>query len=77
MRPQIEKPEIQNQRLDLMGITKPGENRGLPGTGPGLDHQYEAGRVFGWSWNRTKPFFWSKPGSLAGYRDRLLTLGGG
>jgi len=32
------------------------------------------GRVFGRVWNRTKPFYQSKPGPLAGYPDPLLTL---
>ena len=57
-----------------MGRAKPGETRGLMGTGPGSDHQEAAGRVFGRVWNRTKVFSQSKPGPLAGYPDTLLTL---
>ena len=68
------KPETQNRRLDPTGIAKPGETRGLTGTGPGLARQESAGRVFGRFWNRTDPFLRSKPGPLAGYPDPLLTL---
>ena len=57
-----------------MGLAKPGETRGLTGTGPGLARQESAGRVFGRFWNRTDPFLRSKPGPLAGYPDPLLTL---
>jgi len=68
------KPEMQNRRLDPTGLAKPGETRGLTGTGPGLARQESAGRVFGRFWNRTDPFLRSKPGPLAGYPDPLLTL---
>jgi len=68
------KPETQNRRLEPTGIAKPGETRGLTGTGPGLARQESAGRVFGRFWNRTDPFLRSKPGPLAGYLDPLLTL---
>ena len=68
------KPETQNRRLEPTGLAKPGETRGLTGTGPGLARQESAGRVFGWFWNRTDPFSRSKPGPLAGYPDPLLTL---
>jgi len=57
-----------------MGLAKPGETRGLTGTGPGLACQESAGRVFGRVWNRTDPFLRSKPGPRAGYPDPLLTL---
>jgi len=46
----------------------------LTGTGTGLARQESPGRVFGSFWNRTEPFFRSKPGPLAGYLDPLLTL---
>ena len=68
------KPETQNRRLEPTGLPKPGEARGLTGTGPGLAHQESVGRVFGRFWNRTDPFLRSKPGPLAGYPDPLLTL---
>ena len=68
------KPETQNRRLQPKGLAKPGETRGLTGTGPGLARQDSAGRVFGRFWNRTDPFLRSKPGPLAGYPDPLLTL---
>ena len=60
--------------MEPTGLAKPGKTRGLTGMGMGLAHQEAAGRVFGWVWNRTEPFFWSKPGPLAGYPDPLLTL---
>jgi len=68
------KPETQNRRLEPTGLAKPGETRGLMGTGPGLARQESAGRVSGRFWNRTDPFLRSKPGPLAGYPDPLLTL---
>jgi hypothetical protein len=68
------KPETQNRRLEPTGLAKPGETRGLTGTGPCLARQESAGRVFGWFWNRTDPLLPSKPGPLAGYPDPLLTL---
>jgi hypothetical protein len=40
------KPETQNRRLELTGVVKPGESRGLTGTGPGFARQESAGRVF-------------------------------
>jgi len=48
------------------------QTQGLTGKGPGLDRQEAAGQVSGRFWNRTKPFFWSEPGQLAGYPDPLL-----
>src|SRR5882757_6105835 len=68
------KPKTQNRRFDPTGLAKPGETRGLTGTGPGLARQESAGRVFGRFWNRTDPFLRSKPGPLVGYPDPLLTL---
>ena len=68
------KPGTQNRRLEPTGLAKPGETRGLTGTGPGLACQESAGRVFGRFWNRTDAFLRSKPGPLAGYPDPLLTL---
>jgi len=44
------------------------------GTGTGLARQQAQDRVFGRAWNRTEPFFRSKPRQLAGYPDPLLTL---
>ena len=70
------KPETQNRRLEPTGLAKPGETRGLKGTGPGLARQESAGRVSGGFWNRTDPFLRSKPGPLAGYPDPVLTLDG-
>ena len=69
------KPETRNRRLEPTGLAKPGETRGLTGTGPGLARQESAGLVLGRFWNRTDPFLRSKPGPLAGYPDPLLTLG--
>jgi hypothetical protein len=66
-------PETQNRRLEPTGLPKPGETRGLTGTGPGLARQESAGRVFGRFWNRTDLFLRSKPVPLAGYLDPLLT----
>jgi len=57
-----------------MGVTKPGKTCGLMGTGPGLARQEAACRVFGQFWNRTEPYFQSKPRPLVGYPDPLLTL---
>ena len=57
-----------------MGLAKPGRTRGLMGTGTGLACQEALGRVIGWVWNRTEPFFRSKPGPLVGYPDPLLKL---
>jgi hypothetical protein len=68
------KPKTQNRRFDPTGLAKPGKTHQLTGTGTRLGHQESAGRVFGWVWNRTDPFLRSKPGPLAGYPDRLLTL---
>ena len=68
------KPETQNWRLELTGLAKPGKTCGLTGTGTGLARQEAPGRVFEQVWNRTEPFFRSKPGPLADYADLLLTL---
>ena len=65
---------MQNRRLDQMGLAKPGETRGLTGTGPGLARQESAGQVFGRFWNRTNQFLRFKPGLLVGYLDPSLTL---
>jgi hypothetical protein len=77
MQPEIETPENRNQRLQMTDLTKPGTTCRLTGTGPGLACQDPAGQVLGRFWNRTKPFFQSEPGPLAGYPDLLLTLLGG
>jgi len=45
MRPQIEKPEMQNSILDQTGLAKPGKSHGLPGRGPVLDSQEATGLV--------------------------------
>jgi len=68
------KSETQNRRLESTGLAKPSETRVLTGTGPGLGHQESAGLGCGRIWNRTDPFLRSKPGTLAGYPDLLLTL---
>jgi len=65
---------MENLRLELMGLAKPSETRGLMGTGRGFARQESAGRVFGRVRNRTDLFLWSKPGPLACYPDPLLTL---
>jgi len=70
----MEQPKMQNRRLDLTGPAQPGITHGLTGTGPGLDRQKAADRVFGRFWNGTKQFFRPKPGQLVGYPDLLLTL---
>jgi len=74
MRPEIELPEYRNRRLEPTGLATPGKTRGLTGTGPGLARQDAGGRVFGQVWNRSKPFYRSEPGPLAGYPDPLLIL---
>jgi len=56
MRPEIEKPETQNQRLNTKGLAKPNVTRLLMGAGPGFDRQEAAGRVFGWFWNQPNHF---------------------
>jgi hypothetical protein len=58
----------------MTGLAKPGETRGLTGTGPGLASPESVDRVFRRFWNRTDPFLRSKLGPLAGYPDPLLTL---
>jgi len=68
------KPATGNQRLELIGLAKPGETCGLTVPGPVLARQDSPDRDFGWVWNRTDLFFWSKPRLLAGYPDPLLTL---
>jgi len=68
------KPETQNRRLEPPGVAKPGETRGLTGTGPGFTRQDPAVRVIGRFLNRTDLFLRSKPGPLASYPDPLLTL---
>jgi hypothetical protein len=69
-------PEMQKRILEPTGLCKPGKDPRLTGIGQDLAHQEAAGQVFGRYWNRTKPFFRSKPGPLAGYPDPLLTLDG-
>jgi hypothetical protein len=61
-------------RLEPTDLAKPGKSRRLTGTGTGFARQEALVRVFGLFWNRTEPFFWSKPGPLGGYPDPLLTL---
>jgi len=73
----IEQREMQNRRLDPTGLAKPGETRGSPGMGPGLDRKQPAVCVFGRFWNRTELFFRSKPRPLADYPDPLLTPAAG
>ena len=62
--------------MEPTGLAKPGETRGLMGTGSGLARQESAGRVFGRVWNRTDSSLQSTPGPLAGYPYPLLTLDG-
>lgn len=64
---------MRTHRLDPTGLATPGETPGLMGTGPGLDCQEAAGRVFGRFWNWTNPFLRSKPRPQAGYPDLLVT----
>jgi hypothetical protein len=64
---------MQNHILEPTGLAKPGETRGLTGTGPGLARQESAGRVFELVWNRTDIYLKSNMGPLAGYPDPLLT----
>jgi len=68
------KPQTQNGTFDPMGRGKPGDTRGLMGTGPGLVLHNAAGRVFGWFWKWTELVFQSKPGPQAGYPYPLRTL---
>jgi len=56
------KPETQNRRLELTGQAKGGEIRRAIGTCPGMPHADSTGRVFGWVWNLTDPFWQSKSG---------------
>jgi len=58
----------------MTGLAEHGETHGLPGMGPGLDRQEAVGCVFRRLWNRTEPFFRSKPRPLAGCPDPSLTL---
>ena len=51
MRPEIEKPEMQNLTLELTGPAKPGKTCGLMGTGPGLARQDSVGQISGRFWN--------------------------
>jgi len=71
------KPEMQNRRLELAGLAKPGKTRWLTGTSLGLACQVAVARVFGLVWNQTDPFLQSKHGPLACYPDPLLTLHAG
>jgi hypothetical protein len=74
MRLYIVKPKTHNQRLEPLGLAKPGKSCGLMGKGPGLAPQAVEGRVFGRVWNRAVPFSRSKPGLLGGYPHLLLKL---
>jgi len=47
---------MQNRRLELTGLAKPGEIRGLTGTSPGGDRQVSAGRNAWWFPTRTRAF---------------------
>jgi len=68
------KLEMQNRRLEPIGIAKRGKTRRLTGTGPDLAHQLSARRGFGQVWNLTNLFLRSKPRLLGRYPDPLLTL---
>jgi hypothetical protein len=67
------KPEMQNRRLELTVLAKPGETRGLRGLGPGLARQESAGRDIGRFWSRTDLFLRSKPGPIADTSDQNAT----
>jgi hypothetical protein len=43
--------------MEPTGLAKPGQTRRLTGTGTGLARQEALGRVLGWVWYRTEPFF--------------------
>jgi len=68
------KPEMQNPRLDPLGLAKPGDTHWLTGRGPGLPHQESEVRVFRLVWNWTDPFLRLKPEPQAAYLEQLLTL---
>ena len=67
-------PKMQNCRLELTGLPKPGETCGLMDTDPGLAWHDSVCWFFRRVWNLTDTFLRSKPGPLAGYPDSLLTL---
>ena len=73
MQQQLEKPEMQNRRLELESQAKPNNTPRMMGMGPGLTHHEVVGRVIWPVLNRTKLFLWSHPGMLAGYLQPLLT----
>jgi len=56
---------MQNQRLELTGLAKPGKSHGLTGTRLGLAGQKAGGQVSGVVWDRSDPFLGSKPGPIA------------
>jgi len=68
------KPETQNRRLELTGLAKASQTRGLTGTDAGLAPQKSVGQVIGRVWNRSDLFLRCKPGPLACYPDHLVTL---
>jgi len=68
------KSETQNQRLELMALTRPNKTRRLAGVCPALAHQEAVGWVDGRVWNLTDRFWRSKPSLLAGHSDLLQTL---
>ena len=68
------KHKTQNWRLELTGLAKPSITHRVTGMGPALARQEVAGQVFARVCIRTDPFLLSKPRSLAGYPDPLLTL---
>jgi len=74
MRPEIEKSETQNRRLEPACLGKSRKPRGLPGTGRGVTRQDTVGPVFGRFWKRTLPCSKDESGRLAGHPDTLLTL---
>ena len=74
MHPLIGQPKKQKQRKYLMALFKPGSTRGLTGTGPHLDCDETADRVFRLVWNLSKLFSCSKPWLPARYPDQLITL---
>jgi len=68
------KPKTRNQRSELTGLVDHRETRWLPSKRTLSARQDAAGRVFGPVWNSADLFLQSKPRSLAGYQDPLLTL---
>jgi hypothetical protein len=65
---------MQNWRLELTGVAKPGITWGSRGTGMGLANEEAAGRACGRVSNRTNLFLGSEPRPLSDYPHPLITL---